>query len=31
MMHSMQKGNDWNKADRAHWEAQGWLAGKRAF
>ncbi|HWQ58536.1 MAG TPA: NAD(P)H-dependent oxidoreductase [Clostridia bacterium] len=31
MMAGMQRGNDWNPTDRTHWEAQGWLAGKRPF
>lgn len=31
MMASMQKGNNWNPTDKAHWERQGWLAGKRPF
>lgn len=31
LMASMQRGNDWNPTDRAHWEARGWLAGERPF
>lgn len=30
-MRGMQKGNDWNPADRDHWQRQGWLDGKRPF
>ncbi len=31
LMASMQKKNDWNPTDRAHWERHGWLAGKKPF
>jgi multimeric flavodoxin WrbA len=31
MMAGMQKSNNWNPADRSHWERQGWLAGGKPF
>jgi multimeric flavodoxin WrbA len=31
MMALMQRKNDWNLSDRAHWEKNGWLAGSRPF
>ncbi len=31
LMRGAQKKNSWNETDRAHWEAQGWLAGKSPF
>ena len=31
IMAGMQRKNDWNKTDRAHWEAHGWLGGKVKF
>ena len=30
-MAGMQKKNDWNPRDRAHWEAQGWLNGGKPY
>ena len=31
MMKRMQRKNDWNPTDRAHWEGLGWLKGKKPF
>lgn len=31
MMSGMQKGNNWNATDRAHWEQLGWLSGAKPF
>lgn len=31
IMKSMMKKNKWNPTDRIHWEAQGWLDGKKPF
>lgn len=31
VMASMQRNNDWNPRDRAHWEAQGWLDGRKPY
>lgn len=31
LMASMQKGNNWNKTDRQHWEDNGWLSGGRPY
>ena len=31
LMGGMQKKNNWNQVDRAHWERRGWLAGKKPF
>lgn len=31
MMKNMMKKNEWNPADRNHWEAHGWLSGTKPF
>ena len=31
IMAAMQKKNNYNPTDRAHWEAQGWLSKKKPF
>ncbi len=31
LMVGMQKKNDYNETDRAHWEKNGWLSGERPF
>jgi hypothetical protein len=31
MMKGMQKKNDWNPTDRAHWQEHGWLDGGNPF
>ena len=31
LMRDMQKKNDWNPLDRAHWEKLGWLSGQKPF
>lgn len=30
-MRGMMKKNNWNETDRNHWDAQGWLAGKKPY